>query len=128
MKKIITALLSLLLLTGCAGTADGSGGSYIQLSSDQAMEQMASSEGYIILDVRTKEEYDSGHIAGAVNLPLQDLADGPPALLPDLSQEIYVYCRSGNRSKQASQILAELGYTNVFEFGGIHSWKGEIVK
>ena len=126
MKKIIAALLSLLLLTGCAGT--NGGGSYTQLSSDQAREQMASSEGYIILDVRTKEEYDSGHIPEALNLPLQDLGDEPPVKLPDLSQEIYVYCRSGNRSKQASQILAELGYTNVFEFGGIHSWKGEIVK
>ena len=78
--------------------------------------------------MRTEEEFASGHIRDALNLPLQDLGNTPPALLPDLSQEIYVYCRSGNRSKQASQILAELGYTNVFEFGGIHSWDGEIVK
>ena len=126
MKKFTAVLLSLLLLTGCAGKNDALG--YTQISQDRAKEIMASSDSFLILDVRTKEEFESGHIPGAVNLPLQDIGPEPPALLQDFDQEIFVYCRSGNRSKQASQILSELGYTNVFEFGGIHSWDGEIVK
>ena len=128
MKKIIAALLSLLVLTGCAAGSGGQVLSYQQISQEEARERMAESENYVILDVRTEEEFASGHIRNALNLPLQEIGDQTPSLLPDLSQEIYVYCRSGNRSKQASQILAELGYTNVFEFGGIHSWDGEIVK
>ena len=127
MKKLYALLLSLLLLTGCAAD-EAKGGSYQQISQDQARERMAASQNYVIVDVRTEEEFASGHIAGAVNLPLQNIKDTPPALLPDLSQEIFVYCRSGNRSKQASQKLSELGYTNIFEFGGIQTWDGEIVK
>ena len=128
MKKFSIIFLSLLLLTGCGAGGNGVTAGYTEISQDQAREMMAASENFLILDVRTEEEYASGHIAGAINLPLQEIEDAPPALLPDLSQEIFVYCRSGNRSKQASGKLADLGYKNVFEFGGIHTWDGEIVK
>ena len=87
---------------------------------------MAEAEDYIILDVRTPSEYESGHIPGAINLPNESIGTVPPEELPDKDQVIFVYCRSGNRSKQASKKLAFLGYTNVVEFGGINSWEGEI--
>ena len=82
---------------------------------------------YIILDVRTPEEYRDGHIPGAINIPNEDIGTKEPSELPDKDQLIMVYCRSGNRSKQASRKLAELGYTNIVEFGGIIDWPGETV-
>ena len=87
---------------------------------------MAEEEGYLILDVRTQEEYADGHIPGAICVPNESISEEMPEELPDKEQLILVYCRSGNRSKQAAQKLAELGYTNVKEFGGIMSWDGEI--
>ena len=89
---------------------------------------MEESEGYILLDVRTKEEYESGYIPGAINIPLSDINENVVSSLPDKSQIILVYCRSGNRSRQASDKLSRLGYTNIIEIGGINSWKGEIIK
>ena len=89
---------------------------------------MENEPDYIILDVRTQEEYDEGHIPGAICIPNETIGDQPPALLPDKDQLIFVYCRSGNRSKQASAKLAALGYTNIKEFGGIIDWTGEIEK
>ena len=80
---------------------------------------------YIILDVRTPEEYEEKHITGAVNLPNETIGTEEIAQLPDKEQLILVYCRSGNRSKQASKKLADLGYTNIIEFGGIKDWTGE---
>ncbi len=95
---------------------------------EQASVMMEKEKGYILLDVRTKEEYAGGHIKGAVNLPLSDIGTLPIPSLPDKNQLILVYCRSGNRSRQASDKLVKLGYTNIVEIGGINSWKGEIVK
>ena len=95
---------------------------------DEAKALMEESEGYILLDVRTKEEYESGYIPGAINIPLSDINENVVSSLPDKSQMILVYCRSGNRSKQASDKLSRLGYTNIIEIGGINSWKGEIAK
>lgn len=92
------------------------------------MELMKKEKNYILLDVRTKEEYDGGHIPTAINLPLSDIGSLPISSLPDKNQLILVYCRSGNRSRQASEKLVKLGYTNVVEIGGINAWKGEIVK
>ena len=89
---------------------------------------MEESEGYILLDVRTKEEYESGYIPGAINIPLSDINENVVSSLPDKSRMILVYCRSGNRSRQASDKLSRLGYTNIIEIGGINSWKGEVVK
>ena len=95
---------------------------------DEAKALMEESEGYILLDVRTKEEYESGYIPGAINIPLSDINENVASSLPDKSQMILVYCRSGNRSRQASDKLSRLGYTNIIEIGGINSWKGEIIK
>ena len=95
---------------------------------DEAKALMEESEGFILLDVRTKEEYESGYIPGAINIPLSDINGNVVSSLPDKSQMILVYCRSGNRSRQASDKLSRLGYTNIIEIGGINSWKGEIIK
>ena len=83
---------------------------------------------YIILDVRRADEFAAGHIPGAINVANEAIADAQPAELPDKDQVIYVYCRSGNRSKQASAKLAAMGYTNIIEFGGIIDWTGQIEK
>lgn len=126
MKKNAVALFLLLSLfvTGCAspGTA-----AYRRVSMQEAVDMMADEDGYIILDVRTAQEFASGHIPGAMLLPNEDIGTEEIAQLPDKSQLILVYCRSGNRSKQAADKLVRLGYTNIVEFGGINSWPGEIV-
>ena len=124
MNRIIALILSALLLTGC-GAAETSGG-YEQISQDEAAEIMASGQDIIILDVRRPDEFASGHIAGAVNIPNETIGTDDIPQLPQKDQLILVYCRSGNRSKQASEKLASLGYTNIKEFGGINNWSGEI--
>ena len=95
---------------------------------DEAKTLMEKEEGYILLDVRTKGEYESGYIPGAINIPLSNIDEKIISSLPDKSQMILVYCRSGNRSREASDKLSKLGYSNVLEIGGINAWKGEIVK
>ncbi len=102
-------------------------GTFNQISQDEAKSMMAADDGHIIVDVRRQDEYDAGHIPGAVLIPNESIGTQMPAELPDLDQIILVYCRSGNRSKQASQKLADMGYTNIYEFGGINTWTGEIV-
>lgn len=89
---------------------------------------MTKNDGHIIVDVRRQDEYDEGHIPDAVLIPNESITDKQPDELPDLNQIILVYCRSGRRSKEASQKLADMGYTNVYEFGGINKWTGEVVK
>ena len=101
--------------------------SYRHISQDEAQKMMADQDDYIIVDVRRQDEYDEGHIPGAVLIPNESIESTHPEALPDLNQTILVYCRSGNRSKQASEKLANMGYTNVFDFGGINTWTGEIV-
>ena len=93
---------------------------------DEAVEIMANESGYIILDARRPDEYAEGHIPGAINVPNENIGTAEIPELPDKAQLILVYCRSGRRSKEASEKLAQLGYTNVVEFGGILDWKGEI--
>ena len=124
MKRIIPFLLSILLLTGCSGgTSDGS---YEQITQEKAKEMMDTQE-VIILDVREQSEYDSGHIPGAVLLPVGSIDEEPAAaVIPEKDSTVLVYCRSGNRSKTASSTLAGLGYTNIYEFGGINTWPYEI--
>lgn len=127
MKRIIPLLqLPVLILTGCTAPK-ASASSYRQVSMQEAIEIMASENKYIILDVRTIAEYESGHIPGAICVPNETIASTEFPELPDKNQLILVYCRSGNRSKQAAGRLAKIGYTNVVEFGGINSWPGEIV-
>lgn len=100
--------------------------SYKSISMDEAKEVFAQEGDYIILDVRRGDEFDSGHIPGAINIANEDIVAKEPEELPDKEQMIYVYCRSGRRSKEAAAKLAALGYTNIVECGGILDWTGEV--
>lgn len=120
MKRTIPLLISLLLLTGCGGR--DSDNSYQQITQEKAKEVMDTQE-VIVLDVREQDEYDGGHIAGAVLLPVGIIdEETAAAVIPEKDSTALVYCRSGRRSKTASSTLAELGYTNIYEFGGINTW------
>ena len=125
MKKIIPFLMTLLLLTGCGAQSEES--TYRQVNAEEAATMMEEESGYIILDVRTAQEYSEKHIPGAINIPNETIGTEDIPELPDMEQLILVYCRSGNRSKQASEKLVKLGYTNIVEFGGINDWTGETV-
>ena len=124
MKKIVPILL-LLILTACSAPVEEPG--YRQISMKEAVAIMEEESGYIVLDVRTPEEFRAQHIPGAINVPNETIGTEAIPELPDQEQLILVYCRSGNRSKQASEKLAAQGYTNVVEFGGINDWTGETV-
>ena len=117
---VIQIAAAVLLLSSC-------GASYTQISQDEAMQMMQEQTDYLIVDVRRPDEFAESHIAGAINVPNEEITDEMPELLPDKDQLLLIYCRSGNRSKEASQKLADIGYTNVYEFGGINTWEGEIV-
>ena len=127
MKKLLPILLSALMFTGCAGTSNRQTNTYRQISMDEAVNMMAQETGYTILDVRRPDEFAAGHIPNAINVPNETIGADEIAKLPDKDQLIMVYCRSGRRSKEASEKLVKLGYTNIVEFGGILDWKGEIV-
>lgn len=99
---------------------------YEKNSMSEGIERMKSDEGFILLDVRRADEFASGHIPGAVNLPNEEIGKAEIPALPDKNQTIYIYCRSGNRSKQAADKLLALGYTNLIEFGGILDYTGEL--
>ena len=125
MKKIIPFLMALLLLAGCGAQSEES--TYRQINVEEAAAMMEEESSYIILDVRTAQEYSEKHIPGAINIPNEAIGTEDIPELPDKEQLILVYCRSGNRSKQASEKLVKLGYTNIVEFGGINDWTGETV-
>ncbi len=125
-KVIIFLLLVMFLITGCTGDRSNQE-SYRQISMDEAIAMMEAEAGYIILDVRTVEEYNERHIPNAINVPNEIIGSEEILELPDKEQLIMVYCRSGNRSKQASEKLVALGYINIVEFGGINDWTGETV-
>ena len=124
-------LTAVLILTGCGSSADDKTAddkkTYRQVSPEEAAAMMEEETDYIILDVRTQEEYEAAHIPGAICIPNETIGTGDIPELPDKDQLILVYCRSGNRSKQASEKLAKQGYTNIVEFGGINSWTGKTV-
>ncbi len=122
MKKLISLLLAVLALTGCAPKYE-----YTQISMEEAIAMMEENSDCILLDVRTYEEFEQLHIPGAICVPNETIAEDEIPELPDKKQLILVYCRSGNRSKQASEKLANLGYSNIYEFGGIIDWPGETV-
>jgi len=132
MKRItlIIALFLLAALAGCAAepAADGTAApaAYAQIDQETARQMMERDDGHVILDVRRAEEYAAGHIPGAILLPNESIGTERPPELPDLEQIILIYCRSGNRSKQAAQKLLDMGYTNIYEFGGILTWTGEL--
>lgn len=127
-KRFLIMLLTLALPFGCVGCSNGGSATYEQISGAEAKALMDSESGYIIIDARTQEEYDEGHIPGAILIPEYEIADRAEKELPDKDQLILVYCRSGRRSKIAAEELVKLGYTNVKEFGGIIDWGYEIVK
>ena len=125
MKRILPIFLVALLLVGCAAPAEEI--TYRQVNMDEAITMMEEGSGYIILDVRTPGEFEEKHIPGAINVANETIGTDEIPELPDKDQLILVYCRSGNRSKQASEKLVALGYTNIIEFGGINDWPGEVV-
>lgn len=139
MSKLVMILcLSVLTLglcgCGSAQSSETNGGkeqsmaAFQRVSSDEAAKMMAEESGYLIVDVRTAKEFADGHIPHAINIPNESIGGAPPQELPDKNQRIFVYCRSGSRSVQASEKLAGLGYTNIVEMGGINNWHGDVVK
>ena len=129
MKKLIILLLAVMMLTACGQDKENDQGAvYVNITAEEAKRIMDSKEGYIILDVRTQEEYDQGHIPGATQISHEEIAEKAEEVLTDKDQLILVYCRSGRRSKIAAEALAELGYTNIKEFGGILDWPYEVEK
>ena len=128
MKKLIPILLSALMFTGCAGSSNHQTNTYRSITMEDAVAMIEQETGYIILDVRRPDEFAAGHIPNAINVPNETIGTAEIPELPDKDQLILVYCRSGRRSKEASEKLVKLGYTNIVEFGGILDWKGEIEK
>ena len=127
-NMLLILLLPVLLLTGCAAASNPTeANTYRQITMTEAVKMMEKEANYVLLDVRTEQEFAAGHIPGAILVPNETIGMQEIPLLPDKDQLIMVYCRSGNRSKQASSKLVQLGYTNVIEIGGINSWPGEIV-
>lgn len=125
MKKIFYILAGLLFFSGCSKGTDGG---YKKISSNEAMEIMKTETDFVILDVRTNDEFKEGHVVNAINIPNEIIDEDVSETLKDKDQLILVYCRSGNRSRQAAEKLIKFGYKNVVDFGGIQSYQGEIVK
>ena len=127
MKKLVFLLLAVMMLTACGQDKENNQGAvYVNITAEEAKQIMDTEEGYIILDVRTQEEYDESHIPGAILIPHTEIEARTEEVLTDKDQLILVYCRSGRRSKIAAEALLELGYTNIKEFGGIIDWTYEI--
>ncbi|MGN0636560.1 MAG: rhodanese-like domain-containing protein [Acutalibacteraceae bacterium] len=123
---LIIVLVAGYRIKGQVMDGDGMENHYAQISQDEA-KRMMQQEDCVIVDVRRTDEYAAGHIPGAICIPNETIGEEPPAELPDKQQTILVYCRSGNRSKQAAQKLFDMGYLGIFEFGGILDWTGETV-
>ena len=127
MKKLLFLLLAVMLLTACGQAKENDReAAYMNITAEEAKQIMDSEDGYIILDARTQEEYDQGHIPGAIVISHEEIAEKAEEVLTDKDQLILVYCRSGRRSKIAAEALVELGYTNIKEFGGINDWPYEV--
>ena len=127
MKKLIFLLLAVMMLTACGqDTENDQGAVYVNITAEEAKRIMDTEEGYIILDVRTQEEYDQGHIPGAIVISHDEIVEKAEEVLTDKNQLILVYCRSGRRSKLAAEALVDLGYTNIKEFCGIIDWPYEV--
>ena len=129
MKQILVILLCMFItLSGCSSEKEQEGSvAYMMISQEEAKEMMARDDGHVVVDVRRQDEYDAGHIPGAILIPNESIGCDSPEALPDYDQIILIYCRSGNRSKQAAEKLVAMGYKHIYEFGGINTWTGEIV-
>ena len=126
MKQILLLLVILLALGGCGQVSEGSNAGYQQITAEEAKQMIDEMDDELILDVREQDEYDEKHISDAVLFPVGMIdAETAEGIIPEKDTTVLVYCRSGNRSKTASQKLAELGYTQVYEFGGIKDWPYE---
>ena len=129
MKKLLSILLAMLVLTACGQNKENKQEAiYMNITAQEAKKIMDTEQDYIILDTRAQTEYDEGHIPGAIVIPHDEIKEKAESVLKDKDQLILVYCRSGRRSKLASEDLVELGYTNIKEFGGIIDWPYEIEK
>ena len=129
MKRILTpVLLLVMILAACGQTTGEREAVYMNITATEAKEIMDSETGYVILDVRTEEEYAKGHVPGAILIPDYEIETRAEEELPDKDQMLLVYCRSGRRSKLAAEALVELGYTNIYEFGGIIDWPYDVEK
>lgn len=127
MRKMVLLMLTMILLTACGQDKENKQETmYVNITAEQAKGIMDTREDYVILDTRTEEEYNEGHIPGAILIPHDQIQEKAEAVLTDKDQLILVYCRSGRRSKLASADLVELGYTNIKEFGGIMDWPYEV--
>ena len=118
---VMALIMTIAFILGSCGTG------YKQISQDEAMQIMEEESGFLIVDVRRPDEFAEGHIEGAINVPNEGIAEEMPEELPDKDQLLLIYCRTGRRSKEASEKLAKIGYKNVYEFGGINTWTGTIV-
>jgi rhodanese-related sulfurtransferase len=132
LAAVCAALLICALLSGCGDVTDGDGTErtveYTKITAEEAMKMIEEDDSLVIVDVRRLDEFTEGHIPDAICIPNETIENEPPKELPDPDQVILIYCRSGNRSKQAAQKLAAMGYTNIYEFGGIIDWPGDIVR
>ena len=129
MRKLMILLAMVLALGGCGTAPRETMAGYQQITAEEAKEMMDMLDDEVVLDVREQDEFDAGHISGAVLLSVRAIsADTAAAVIPELDSVVLVYCRSGNRSKTASAALAELGYSNIYEFGGINTWPYEVEK
>ena len=127
MKRLLFLHLAVMLLTACGQTkGNDQEAAYMNITAEEAKTIMDIEEDYIILDTRTREEYDQGHIPGAIQISHDEITEKAEEMLTDKDQLILVYCRSGRRSKIAAEALVELGYTNIKEFGGIIDWPYEV--
>ena len=127
MKRILKHILLLMSIMSAISVACLAKDTYTQISQEEASKMMELDDGHIIVDVRRQDEYDEGHITGAICIPNESIGCDSPEALPDYDQIILIYCRSGRRSKEAAGKLAGMGYTNIYEFGGILDWMGDIV-
>ena len=121
LAPVMALIMAAVFMLGSCGTG------YKQISQDEAMQIMEEESGYLIVDLRRPDEFAEGHIEGAINVPNEGIAEEMPEELPDKNQLLLIYCRTGRRSKEASEKLAKIGYKNVYEFGGINTWTGTIV-
>jgi len=126
-KLIAILIVTLVVFGGCSNTPENTESDYKKISAEDAKNRMDENKDVIVVDVRTLDEYNEGHIEESILIPNETITDIPPELLPDLDAEILIYCRSGNRSQQAAEKLIDLGYTNVSDFGGIIDWPYDTV-